>query len=121
MREVLPVDTAMAITDHRRFVWDDAFAQHRELTEEEQASIFAGSRDGTRQLRRYGGYGVLGRTAAGKLFSGLAGRPIAATIVQTDTTPGWLANMNIGACPLVTPVNLPAVGQQGLFIDGVKQ
>jgi hypothetical protein len=37
MREVLPVDTMLAITDHRRFVWDDVFAVHRELTEEEQA------------------------------------------------------------------------------------
>jgi hypothetical protein len=38
MNNPLPVDQAMATLDHRRrFVWDDAFARHRELTEEEQA------------------------------------------------------------------------------------
>ena len=32
-----PVDIAMANLDHRRrYLWDDAFAQYRELTQEEQ-------------------------------------------------------------------------------------
>lgn len=33
---VMPVDQAMVNLNRRRFLWDDEFAQYRQLTEEEQ-------------------------------------------------------------------------------------